>query len=159
MIKVKQGNAVDALLNREIDYLVHSTNAQGKFASGIAEEIRKRIPEAYEAYMKQYNMWKFTGKKSIPLGDLSSSKGVINLCGQEFYGRGGKRYTNYGAIASGLCDLFGYLQDIDTQQPRNTIIGLPLIGCGLGGAEEEIIMEIIEHCLGDIYKEVIVFKL
>ena len=159
MITIKKGNAVDALLNKEIDYLIHSTNAQGVFASGIAGEIRRRIPEAYNAYMKQYTMWKFAGKKSIPLGDLSSAKGVINLCGQEFYGRSGKRYANYGAIASGLCDLFGYLQDIDDRQCRDLKLGLPLIGCGLGGSTEEIIMEIIEHCLGGIYKEVVVFKL
>lgn len=159
MITIKKGNAVDALLNKEIDYLVHSTNAQGVFSSGIAGEIRRRIPEAYVAYMKQYNMWKCHGKESIPLGDLSSGGKVINLCGQEFYGRSGKRYTNYGAIASGLCDLFCYLQDIDERQCRNIKLGLPLVGCGLGGAEEDIIMEIIEHCLGNIYKEVVVFKL
>jgi O-acetyl-ADP-ribose deacetylase (regulator of RNase III) len=158
MIKVKKGNVVDALINGEIDYLIHSTNAQGKFASGVAGEIRKRIPEAYDAYMRQFRQCQVQGK-TITLGELSGAKGVINLCGQEYYGYDGKRYANYGAIAVGLGDVFHYLQDIDSKQPRNIRIGLPLIGCGLGGANEEIIMSIIEHCLQGSYKEVTIYKL
>ena len=159
MIEIKRGNVVEALISGEIDYLVHCTNSRGKYASGVAGEIRRRIPEAYEAYMKQYNCWVFRGDKHIPLGDLSSAKGVINLCGQLNYGYDKKRYVNYGAIASGFSDLFCYLQDLDSRQSRNIKIGLPLIGCGLAGGEEEIMMELIEHCLGGIYKSVTVYKL
>tara|TARA_R110000787_G_scaffold44901_1_gene109779 strand:- start:3974 stop:4453 length:480 start_codon:yes stop_codon:yes gene_type:complete len=159
MIEVREGNVVEALLLGEIDYLVHCTNSRGKYASGVAGEIRKRIPEAYTAYMNQCSQWINHGNKHIPLGDLSSAKGVINLCGQLNYGYDKKRYVNYGAVASGFCDLFCYLQDIDSRQSRNIKIGLPLIGCGLAGGEETIMMELIEHCLGGIYKSVTVYKL
>lgn len=158
MIKIQQGNAVSALLNGDVDYLIHCTNAQGKYASGIAGEIRRRIPTAYEAYMKQYNTWKERGNKHIPLGDISSAKGVINLCGQKYYGNDGKWYVNYGAIASGLCSIFCYLQDMDFRHPHDLKIGLPLIGCGLAGGDEEIMTEIIEHCLVG-FKSVTVYKL
>ena len=158
-MKIVKGNAVDALLKGEIDYLVHGTNAQGAYQSGIAGEIRKRIPEAYQAYIKQYQQWIDFGKKSIPLGDLSNGGKVINLCSQQFYGRSGKRYANYGAIASGFCNFYTYLQHIDTRNPRNLKIGVPWIGAGLGGCEQEIIKELIEHCLNGCYASVIIYEL
>ena len=159
MIQIKKGNAVDALLNGEIDYLIHCTNSKGKYASGIAGEIRKRIPEAYSVYMRQHRLWLKRGKEGMPLGCISSAKGVINLCGQEAYGYDKVRYGNYGAIASGLCDLFCYLQDIDQRQARNLNIGLPWIGCGLAGCDQTIIKEIIDHCLGGCYASVTIYEL
>jgi O-acetyl-ADP-ribose deacetylase (regulator of RNase III) len=158
-MKIIKGNVVDAVLNGEIDYLVHGTNSQGKFASGVAGEIRKRIPEAYQAYMKQYQQWIDFGKKGIPLGDLSCGGNVINLCSQEFYGRDGKRYANYGAIASGFCNLYTYLQEIDSRCPQNLKVGVPWIGAGLGGCDPKIIKELIEHCLDGCYASVTIYGL
>lgn len=159
-IKIVEGNAVDGLLNGEIDYLIHQTNCQGKFASGIAGEIRKRIPEAYEKYMKYYNMWISRGNKHIPLGDISIGGNVINLHSQLYYGNDGKRYTNYGAMAAGLQDIFHVLQDIDDRMLSGIKVGLPYqIGCRLGGGDWNIVYELIEHCLAPYVKTVVIYKL
>lgn len=159
-IKIVKGNVVDGLLNGEIDYLIHQTNCQGKFSSGVAGEIRKRIPEAYEKYMKYYNMWISRGQKHIPLGDISIGGNVINLHSQLYYGNDGKRYTNYGAMAAGFQDIFYVLQDIDDRMLSGIKVGLPYqIGCGLGGGDWEIVYELIEHCLAPYVKTVVIYEL
>ena len=80
MIKYKQGNAVSALLDGEADFLMHCCNCQNNFGSGIAKEVRERIPAAYQADIKAYKF------ESPLLGKFSCGGGVINLYGQEFYG-------------------------------------------------------------------------
>jgi O-acetyl-ADP-ribose deacetylase (regulator of RNase III) len=56
-VKFKKGNAVSALIDGEVDYLLNCVNCQGKYASGIAKEIRERIPSAYRRYEDFYR-WK-----------------------------------------------------------------------------------------------------
>ena len=154
MIEVKEGNVIDALLNKEVDYIVHCCNAQGKFNSGVAKEVRERVPVAYKAYMYNYERMNNT------LGTLSLGGGVINLVGQEFYGYDGKRYGNYGAIAAGLGDIFHLLQDYDSRQSKNITIGIPYkFASDRAGCEWEIIVELIDHMLVPFVKDVVFYKL
>ena len=158
-IKIVEGDAITALLNEEIDFLIHQSNCVGGFGSGIAGQIRKRVPEAYKAYKENYDEWISKGHKHIPLGSLSSGGGVIHLHSQLNYGKG-KRHTNYGAMASGLEFMNMYITYDQNRYPKETTIGLPyLMGCGLGGGDWEIVYEIIEHCLAPSFKEVIIYKL
>ena len=39
MITEKQGNVVDALLNKEVDYIMHVVNCQGVMGSGVAKAL------------------------------------------------------------------------------------------------------------------------
>lgn len=157
-IKYIKGNAVDALLDNEIDYLLHQVNAVGAFRSGIAGEIRERIPDAYECYMKMYSEWnKPIGH--IPLGTFNISPShVINLVGQKYYGRDGKRYTSYGALASGFSYLETYFMNVLKLNPEEITLGLPKIGCGLGGADWDIVEELIQYQLTPHFKKVIVYE-
>lgn len=158
-IKIINGDAITALLNGEIDFLVHQSNSVGGFGSGIAGQIRKRIPEAYEAYKENYDKFISHGHKHIPLGSLSYGGGVIHLHSQLNYGRG-KRHTNYGAMACGLEKVYMHVSCYENKDPRETKIGLPyLMGCGLGGGDWEIVYELIEHCLAPSFKEVVIYKL
>src|SRR5690554_1834390 len=101
-IKFVKGNAVDALLSGEIDFLLNQVNCQNKYASGIANEIGEKIPEAKKAYHDLFNS---PMKPKKLLGGVYACAGVIHLFGQDFYGRGGQRYTNYGALAKGLSNV------------------------------------------------------
>lgn len=161
-IKIVNGDVIDALLDREIDYLIHQTNCRGGFGSGIDGQIRKRIPEAYTAYIENYNFFTKTLKmEHIPLGNISCGGNVLHLHSQLNAGRDGKRYTNYGAMATGFQSLPDYLFDDEgVSCPENRVIGLPyLMGCGLGGGDWGVVYEIIEHCLAPYVKEVIIYKL
>lgn len=157
-IKIVKGDAITALLNGEIDYLVHQTNCVGGFGSGIAGQIRKHIPEAYQSYKENYEFWTGIGKGNIPLGNISIGGKVIHLHSQLNYGRG-ERHTNYGAMASGFERMRAILEDMN-EYTDELVIGLPyLMGCGLGGGDWEVVYELIEHCLAPSFKEVIIYKL
>lgn len=157
-INFVKGNAVDALLNGEIDFLLNQVNCQNKYASGIAKEIGEKIPAAKKAYHEYVEYMKEVG--SPMLGDIRSHSGVIHIFGQEYYGRDCKRYTNYGALSNGLSNVFYEIQgDTDYSNPQDKIIGIPdMIGCGLGGADREIVLELIEHLLSWA-KEVRIYSL
>lgn len=159
MIEAKQGNVVSALLNKEVDYIIHCCNAQGKFNSGVAKEVRERIPAAYRKYMSDYEAINNT-LGTLSLAQNTPTSGVINLVGQEYYGYGGKRYGNYGAIAAGLSEVFCLLQDYDSRQPSQITVGLPyLFASDRVGCEWAIIVELIEHCLLPFVKSVTFYKL
>jgi O-acetyl-ADP-ribose deacetylase (regulator of RNase III) len=144
MIHYKIGNLLDA----PVDYICHQVNCQGRMGSGIAKQIRERWPDVYEAYMRAFTKSKNT------LGDIQlvahekREQIVINLYAQEFYGYDGKRYTSYDAFWSCL----GAIRD---SVPKGSKIGFPYrIGCGLGGANWQIIETMIFTVLGkdfDVY--------
>ena len=153
MIEVREGNVISALLNEEIDYMVHCCNSRGKFNSGVAKEVRERVPSAYKAYMRDYN------NKENALGSLSLGGGVINLVGQEKYGYGGKRYGNYGAIAAGL-EVIPCLIGENGTHSLDITIGIPyLFASDRAGCEWDIIVELIEFMLVPYVKEVVFYKL
>ena len=78
--------------------------------------------------------------------------GVINMAAQRFYGYDGKRYTSYNAFWS--C-----LEEITVKVPKGSKIAFPAkIGCGLGGANWEVIFRMIEQVLGEDY-EVYIYML
>lgn len=157
-IVYKKGCIINALQNNEIDYLIHQCNSKGVMGAGLAKQVKERIPEAYTAYMDDYKFFREKHGKDLPLGLYSSANGVINLVAQEGYGKG-KRFTNYGALASAFCSLFNGVQDFDSRHPTDLTIGIPkYLGCGLGGGDWEIVLELIEHCL-DWCNQVVIYEL
>lgn len=138
MIEVRKGNAVTAFINKDIHVLMHCCNDRKAMGSGIAKEIRARVPEAYKVYMEN----------SCELGDVSCTEdGLFNLVAQHGYGRDGRRYINYGAFADCLSQVLQHLFYIqDLHGTGDLVIGVPhYIGCALAGGSWEIVSEILEH--------------
>lgn len=151
-ITYKQGNAVDALINGEIDVLLHCVNCRGKFASGIAGEIRKKIPVAYDSYMDFYD-----SQQGDMFGKTCWGSGkVVHLAAQYDYGYSGTRFVNYGALASCLQSF-----QREATPYKNTLVksvGIPYqMCCGLAGGDWNIVLEMVEYFLKDF--NVIVYKL
>jgi O-acetyl-ADP-ribose deacetylase (regulator of RNase III) len=46
----KTGNLLDA----QTDVIAHQVNCQGVMGSGVAAEVKKRYPEAFNSYRKDY---------------------------------------------------------------------------------------------------------
>ncbi len=140
-ITFKKGNAVSALIDGEVDVLIHVCNNKGVMGSGIALEIKNRIPDAFVAY------------KEIPsaLGSCTfgwnkphedSVKGmVVNMVAQDGYGQG-VRHLNYGALASCL--------DKVSVLSKRLRIGLPYkMGADRAGGDWNIVLEMVEFLLKD----------
>lgn len=148
------------LLDAPIDYICHQVNCQGRMGSGIAGQIKERWPIVYKSYMAKY----FNMLPELLLGDIQIvalwkdyyktdfHQSVINMFAQQYYGYDGKRYTSYDAFWNCL-----YL--IRQTVPKGSKIGFPdHIGCGLGGANWEVIKTMIEEVLAKDFK-VYIYKL
>lgn len=118
------------------DAIAHGCNAQGVMGSGIAKQIRDKFPQVYEAYKRAHS------KHGLNPGECVRVKGnsptlslqVMNLITQQHYGRSG-RYASPEAIRKSLNTALSSLA-FDFR-PKVPTIGLPLIGCGLGGLDWE----------------------
>jgi O-acetyl-ADP-ribose deacetylase (regulator of RNase III) len=139
-------------------YIVHGCNAQGVMGAGVAGQIKFYFPEAFDVYKECINIKRAKGKD--PLGTntyLPNGKLVIvNAITQEYYGNDGKLYTSYDAVRSCFKDIKEEIeqwQKIYKDVPR--VLNFPLIGCGLGGGDWDIISSIIEEEIGDDFEKVL----
>ena len=157
------------LLDAPVDYICHQVNCQGRMGSGIAKQIKERWPVVYDAYIGAYKdredeiLRNCGGFEHMPdvsetlLGYLqkvpvNEEQVVINMFAQQYYGYDGKRYTSYDAF-------WACLGGIRDAVPKGSKIGFPAkIGCGLGGANWEVIFRMIKEVLGDEY-EVYIYML
>lgn len=139
----KTGN----LLHATEKMICHGCNAQGMMGSGVAGEIRKKYPSAFETYRREYM------RNGLRLGQTiwvpCNPHVVINAITQEFYGGGaayGTVYVDYNAVRTVIQDLDSVVQ---TQREmrgllETTAIAFPLIGAGLAGGSWKKISSIIE---------------
>lgn len=118
----------------------HGCNAQGKFASGIAGQIRKKFSYAYESYINQHNRIGLKLGQTIYAVDTANYNNPIiaNCITQEFYGYDGKRYVDYTSIENCLINVMLY-----AQAEGLSTISMPMIGAGLGGGNWQIIEKIL----------------
>ena len=140
------------LLESDCNYYCHQVNCQGRMGSGIAKSIKEKWPVVYDRYIETFNYAKrFVNISDYLLGlinivEVEKDKNVINMFAQEYYGYDGRRYTSYDAFWS--C-----LGEIKTNIPKGSKIGFPKgIGCGLGGANWQVIETMIREVLDDDYK-------
>ena len=149
MITYKKGNAVSALIDGDIDVLLHVCNNKGVMGSGIALEIKNRIPDAYKSY-KRFPVDLGNSTYGWYLIDFQETKGMVcNMVAQDGYGRNIK-HLNYGALASCLHKV--------TSLSSNLKIGLPYkMGADRAGGDWNIVLELIEFFLKDY--DVIIYEL
>lgn len=136
MVKVIEGNAIDYVLeDPDNRILLQCNNAQGKYASGLAKEVRQRIPEAYKAYMD-------SGYK---LGTVSYDPDtlVANMVAQEFYGYDGKRYVDYDMLEKCL------LEVRDTFKSSVEYVVPYHLCCNLAGGDWEVVLHKLRKILSD----------
>lgn len=126
-IKYIKGN----LLEAEQKVIVHGCNMQGVMGSGVAKAVRAKYPEAYNVYRDNSRF----------LGDIGSweyeDRTVVNAITQESYGRDGKRYVSYDALAV-------IMKKLNQKFFDEGEVAFPIIGASLGGGNWSIISAIIE---------------
>lgn len=148
---IKDGDLLELLEEDKVDLIIHQTNCfqtLGKgTASGIAAAIGNIYPETKEADLSYKEgdinqLGKFIICPVKLVNSKDSGKLVVNLYSQYHPGPIHGVPTHYGAMASGLTNLANTL-------PKNTRIGLYLLGTNRGGACKNKVMEIITSTLKD----------
>ena len=139
------------LLNSDCNFICHQVNCQGKMGSGVAKQIRDRWPEVYTNYARVVDSKMLGSVQILYIEDANIPyQCVVNMFAQKFYGYDGRRYTSYDAF-------WNCLNELKNKIPKNSTIAFPYkIGCGLGGANWEIIEKMIDVVFADygvfIYK-------
>lgn len=135
MIQTVHGNIFD-FVGRN-DAIVHGCNAQGVMGSGIALEVKTRYPGAFNAYVRKHQEDGLLLGDAIPYYDPKDKFWIINAVTQDYYGRDGKRYVSYDAVAVAF-------KRIRAASDKFDRLFFPLIGAGLGGGDWNVIQAIIE---------------
>ena len=140
-------------------YIIHGCNAQGVMGAGVALIVKMVYPEAFDAYRACLNKKRELGKD--PLGSTTicpiddTNLVIVNAVTQEYYGAG-KRHTDYDAVRACLVEFTERTEKyhkLFKDVPR--VLNFPLIGCGLGGGEWEVIEQIIEEEIDDSFEKVL----
>jgi hypothetical protein len=145
-----EGNLIDALFQKQCDAVAHCCNCKGVMGSGIALEIKNRIPSAYAAY-KQYET-----AYGLKLGSVSSADAEYHLLGQPdcVYGEGhqvynlhaqaeygyGKRQVDYEALYVALETVKAVMN-----KRQQNILGVPYkMACDRAGGDWRIVNSMLE---------------
>lgn len=137
MIYYKQGD----LLRAPVDIILHGANCQKIMGAGIAAQIKKQFPKAYEVDL---NDTRDTYEK---LGSFSyafeNNKHIYNLYTQPFPGK----WFSLSALDNALVN---FKHDIAFKNIEHLKIGMPYIGCGIGGGNWNTIFPLINKHLSDL---------
>lgn len=127
--------------------IVHGCNAHGVMGAGIAAQVKKQYPGAFEAYLKDLTLGNITTYK------VSDTKFIVNAITQQSTGFG--KQVSYDAIEScfqkvnKLALKLNEELDIEKSEIQRLPVSFPLIGAGLGGGNWKIIERIIDETLDD----------
>jgi O-acetyl-ADP-ribose deacetylase (regulator of RNase III) len=148
------------LFQTPIKTIVHGCNAQGVMGSGVAKIIREKYPKAYNRYRYQYEErggLKLGEIITVPCGnrddDPENFKIIINAITQEFYGRDGRRYVSYDAVAESMTKINRMFETYGFEE-----IAMPQIGAGFGGGDWNVISAIIESELKNVKPTVYILE-
>tara|TARA_R110002033_G_scaffold10739_1_gene34666 strand:+ start:104 stop:604 length:501 start_codon:yes stop_codon:yes gene_type:complete len=139
IIKEMGGNILDEFQKGTIDVLIHGCNCFHTMGDGIARQIKDRYPQAFEVDVDESvhgSIYKLGNYTTAKIGDQE----IVNAYTQ--YEPGSN--FEYSALIKALVSL-------DTKYMiEGKIIGLPLIGCGIGGGNWEYVKKIINACMPDL---------
>ena len=140
--------------------IVQGCNCHCVMGAGLAPQIKKAWPEAYEADQKTVRGDKDKLGKFTYHYDGSSDVFVFNLYTQYgFERKPGVPDVNYQAVAEGFKRINAMVnsvgRNLDYQDIRK--VGIPLIGAGLAGGHWEAIKAIIDLVTPDIEIELVIY--
>lgn len=141
IVKNIEGNAVEYVLDHDDALLLHVCNNKAVMGSGIALEIKNKIPSAYENYMIKSQSESDEMKR---LGSISFSTdlSVCNMTSQDGFGEG-IRHLHYGALVDCLTDLVFVINN--SHKTISKIVIPYLIGSDRAGGDWETVFELIAH--------------
>lgn len=155
IIEVRQGDIFKALEAGEFNVLAHGANCLNTMGAGIARLVSMKCPAMYEAdrlasrYGTNTPGW-------FSCANIGEEILGVNLYTQLMPGPNARlSYIRYSVGA--LVDFLGSVDGEEALKDKPPVIGIPKIGCGIGGLVWEDVKEVIEEASGGI--PVIVYEL
>jgi len=135
-MKKVQGDLLQMFEDGDFNIIVHGCNCHHNMSGGIAAQIAERYPQVLKAdNLTTYGM---EGKLGMfTRAYLNEKQTIINAYTQFYPGADAR----LGAIHKSFVQLSLVLTKLDFQQ--DVSIGIPMIGCGIGG----LIWEDVERVL------------
>jgi len=136
-MKVIKGDLLALADQGKFDVIIHGCNCFNTMGRGIALQIKQKYPAAW--LIDQHTVrGDYSKLGTFTMATVNDKLKVVNA------------YTQYGMNSGAKAhDIFYYtalidiLQDLATKYPSSKF-GLPKIGCGLAGGDEDLVMEIIQ---------------
>jgi O-acetyl-ADP-ribose deacetylase (regulator of RNase III) len=107
--------------------IAHGVNCRGVMGAGIAVQFRQRWPDMYEAYRKQCLKGHLQPGDILAWRDVRTGAIIFNLATQDQPGACAQPWMITAAAGRMIAEAIPYF--------RITGIGLPMIGCGIGGLD------------------------
>ncbi len=146
-----QGDLIKLALDGHFDVIIHGCNCFCKMGAGIAHQIKKTFPKAFQADKEtRCGDRNKLGRYSQTLVNEDAHPIIVVNGYTQFHYEGGGVLADYNAIAT----LFAQLKKDFTGQR----FGYPKIGAGLAGGDWEIISQIIDQALFDEDHTLVEFK-
>ncbi|UCR92212.1 hypothetical protein LPLM1_00086 [Listeria phage LPML1] len=141
------GDLIKFAKSGAFDLIGHGCNTMNLMGAGIAKFIKKEFPMAYEADRMMHDHHNMRYRDTKPHVECPTMAGklshayvdgfyVANLYTQVFTGRNAK----YKYLTDSLHSLNNFCREHGVQK-----IGLPMIGCGIGGLDEFAVLELIDN--------------
>lgn len=136
MIRVFDGDLLDSGAN----FICHQVNCQGVMGSGVAKQIKEQFPNVYEQYKTVASSEMLGHIQPIQINEIQY---VCNFFAQDNYGYNGKQYTNLEALRQCFKTL---KESLKSSNWEDAVIAMPWkIGCVRGGADWEVVYQMIEE--------------
>ena len=150
-------HVVGDLVTGDFPVFCHQVNCRGKMGSGVAGQIREKYPEVFQSYdkcVKTSMMGTLLGSNDYC--ETHDGRVCVNMFAQMNYGYDGKKYTSYDGFWECLNGLKYYLNNM---KDKYKTVAFPYkIGCGLGGANWDIIEKMIDEFSNSVSQEVIIVR-
>lgn len=141
MIRHVQGDLISLFLSNHFDFIVHGCNCQGRMDAGLARSIANVFPVVVHNDKMLAQLGILPGSAfSVPVdGGV-----VVNLYTQRFPGANAQLNWVEDSITS-----FRSIITSTWKKPSPPVIGIPRVGCGIGGLVWEEVMPLFYEGLGD----------
>lgn len=137
MLSIREDTSI---FDTEANILVNPVNCVGVCGAGLALTFRERYPENYTAYRKMCVQDKMrTGKIFITYNNDPDGLAIYNFPSKKHW----KHKSERAFIIDGLLDMKNHLNAGD-------VVGMPLVGCGLGGLPSVLVISWIKAIIGNI---------
>jgi len=134
-IIIKEGS----LFDESFDALVNPVNCVGVMGAGLALQFKLRFPENFEEYKDRcMSRSLHLGQVFMHCTSMECPRFIINFPTKAHW----RDHSKLRYVASGLADLVEHVKKFDI-----TSIGMPALGCGLGGLRWNEVKPVIVDAL------------